>query len=132
MGTASNIIVADRNPHVRQFLKREFGAAGYQVHLAESAKEVIKIAHQRGSCDVLILDPDLPDTDPALLLDELSNYIPGLPVVIHSFLASMRNLQNRAGTITMIEKSGNSVETLIKLVADILQKSGCSCEPSED
>jgi len=129
---ASNIIVADRNPHVRQFLKREFGAAGYHVHLAESAKEVIKIAHQSGSCDVLILDPDLPDTDPALLLDELCTYIPGLPVVIHTFSSSIRDLQNHAGTITMIEKNGNSIETLKELVAGILQKSGCGSEPPED
>jgi DNA-binding NtrC family response regulator len=128
----SNIIVADRNPHVRQFLKREFGAAGYHVHLAESGKEVIKIAYQSGSCDVLILDPDLPDTDPAILLDELCTYIPRLPVVIHSFSSNIKDLQNRAGIITIIEKSGNSIETLKELVAGILQKSGCRSEPSEE
>jgi DNA-binding NtrC family response regulator len=122
VSTASNIIVADRNPHVRQFLKREFGAVGYHVHLAENAKEVIEIAHQSGTCDVLVLDPDLPDTDPALLLDELCTYIPRLPVVIHSI----------SSNIKIIEKSGNSVETLKELVAGILQKSGCSSEPPEE
>ena len=129
---ASNIIVADRNPHVRQFLKREFGAAGYHVHLAESAKEVIKIAHQSGSCDVLILDPDLPDTDPAWLLNELTTCIPGLPVVVHSFSSNITDLQNRAGTVTVIEKSGNSIETLKELVAGILQKSGCRSDPPDE
>ena len=132
MNMASNIIVADRNPHVRQFLAREFGAVGYHVHLAESAKEVIEIAHQSGTCDVLVLDPDLPDTDPALLLDELSTRIPRLPVVVHSISSNIKDLQNRSGIIRIIEKSGNSIEILKELIASILQESGCSSESAEE
>ena len=62
------ILIADRNSHVREFLKREMLAEGYIVQLAENGREVLKWTYSREPIDLLILDPDLPDAEESLLL----------------------------------------------------------------
>ena len=77
------ILVADRNQHVREFLKRELKAEGYRVWLAKNVQEVLKKVYHSETLDLLILDPDLPGTDKLSLLKKLQNRIPALPVVVH-------------------------------------------------
>ena len=118
-----NILIADRNPHVREFLKREMTAAGYRVRLAETGKEVLKWAYQHEPLDLLILDPDLPDTDETSLFEKLEDRIPILPVVIHSFLPDDTNHAAGLRGAVFVEKSGNSIEHLKKVMLEILQRS---------
>jgi DNA-binding NtrC family response regulator len=118
-----NILIADRNPHVREFLKREMMATGYRVWLAENGKEVLKWAYHHEPLDLLILDPDLPDTDETFLFEKLEDRIPVLPVVIHSFLPDDANHAAILRGAVFVEKSGNSIERLKKVVLEILQSS---------
>ena len=117
------ILIADRNPHVRKFLKREMLAAGYQVRLAENGREVLKIAFHQESLDLLILDPNLPDTDAAPLLTQLQNRIPLLPIVVHTFLSEYPDPSDSFGVDAVIEKNGNSIENLKTVVTKILNRS---------
>ncbi len=50
------ILIADRNSHVREFIRREMLAEGYSVQLAENGREVLKWAYHRESADLLILE----------------------------------------------------------------------------
>ena len=117
------ILIADRNPHVRKFLKREMLAAGYQVRLAENGREVLKIAFHQESLDLLILDPTLPDTDAAPLITQLQNRIPLLPIVVHTFLSEYPDPSDSVGVDAVIEKNGNSIENLKTVVTKILNRS---------
>ncbi len=117
-----NILIADRNPHVREFLKRELSAEGYRVLLAENGRQLIKLALNNRNIDLLIMDPDLPDTDISSLLTELRNRIRLLPVVVHTFLSDYTEHADLWDKIHFIEKRGSSVEHLKKVVFDILQK----------
>ena len=117
------ILIADRNPHVRKFLKREMLAAGYQVRLAENGREVLKIAFHQESLDLLILDPNLPDTDAAPLITQLQNRIPLLPIVVHTFLSEYPDPSDSFGVDAVIEKNGNSIENLKTVVTKILNRS---------
>jgi len=116
------ILVADRNPHVRDFLKREMVAAGYRVHLAENGKEVIKRVYHSKPLDLLILDPDLPDLEESAVLKKLKNRIPNLPVVLHSYCADFEDCKKLLEKITFVEKGGNSVEHLKQVISDILDQ----------
>lgn len=117
------ILIADRNPHVRKFLKREMLAAGYQVLLAENGREVLKMALHQECPDLLILDPNLPDADAASLITELQNRIPLLPIVVHTFLSEYPDPSETFAVDAVIEKNGSSIETLKSVVANILYRS---------
>ncbi len=110
------ILIADRNPNVRDFLKREMIAEGYSVELAENGREVLKWAYHRGPIDILILDPDLPDAEESLLLKKLNQKAPYIPVILHTFFSDYIT------TSKILEKGGNSIEQLKKVIAGILNK----------
>jgi DNA-binding NtrC family response regulator len=114
-----HILIADRNPHVRNFLKRELEAEGHHVRLAENGGELIRWAFRPEPLDVVILDPDLPNTDAARLLEKLKDRIPPLPVVIHTFGVDYQESANCGKADAFVEKGGNSVESLKKIISTL-------------
>ena len=117
-----NILITDRNPHVQEYLKCEMVAEGYLVRLAKTGREVIKWVYYHEPLDLLILDPDLPDTTIISLFEKLQNRIPALPVVVHTFLSDSVDFATGSIEVVFVEKSGSSVENLKRAVADILKK----------
>ena len=117
-----NILIADRNPHVRELLRREMTLEGYQVQLAKTGREVINYTLRQDSFDLLILDPDLPDTDESSLLKKLGERIPPLPVVFHTLHSENSEHQDVLSTVIFVEKRGSSIDHLKKIVAEILEK----------
>ena len=95
---------------------------GYQVQLAKTGREVINYTLHQDSFDLLILDPDLPDTDETSLLKKLRERIPPLPVVVHSFLSKNNEQPDVLTTVIFVEKRGSSIDHLKKIVAEILEK----------
>ena len=122
MGQQFTILISDRNRHVRELLKREMVAEGYRVRLAKNGREVLEWAYHHESVDLVILDLDLPDTSELAVLQKLEDRIPTLPVVIHSFLSDYANHQALLNVAALVEKEGNSIERLRKVVAEILGK----------
>jgi len=117
-----NILIADKNPHVREFLKREMTAAGYRVRLAENARQLFKWIRHNEHIDILIVDPDLPDENVLTLLTRLKERFPHLPVVVHTFLTDDPDHPDILHTFPFVEKQGASIEHLKKVVFDILHK----------
>jgi DNA-binding NtrC family response regulator len=117
------LLIADRNPHVREFLKREMLAEGYQVRLVKSGQELIDDVHNPGSLpDMVILDPDLPDgNDHLSLVHHIHQIVPELPVVIHSLQTEMIHQLNAAHPFIFVEKKGSSVDHLKQAVKDVLE-----------
>jgi len=123
MGKELIILIADRNPHVREFLKREMIITGYRVRLAKSGQEVLKQIYSYEPLDLLILDPDLPDTEETTLLKALENRVPKLPVVFHAFKSDDTDPSTLLEGAFFVEKTGNSIEQLKRVVLDNLKKS---------
>jgi DNA-binding response OmpR family regulator len=113
------ILIADRNPNVREFLKREMTAENYRVWVAEDAKSLLYLAFASPPPDLLILDPDLPDMESSEIINRLNERTPKIPTIIHSFPDEERNqsLQN-AGVF--IEKGSQSVEAVKKAIREML------------
>jgi DNA-binding NtrC family response regulator len=118
-----HILIADRNPHVREFLKREMTAEGYQVQLAENGRQLTKWVFNKEPFDLLIVDPDLPDTDMPLFFSKLKSRIPFLPIVVHAFLSDYTDYADIFEKLPFVEKRGSSVEHLKKVVFEILHES---------
>ena len=115
------LLIADRNPHVREFLKREMMADGYQIRLVKSAQELIDDIHNPATLpDMVILDPDLPDANDLSLLHHIHQIVPGLPIVIHTLQTEMIHQLDAVHPVIFVEKKGSSVDHLKQAVKDLL------------
>ena len=113
------ILIADRNPYVRRFLQRELANAGYEVLLAENGRQVLFWIDRHSSLDLAILDLDLPDTEAGTLFEHLRQRIPSIPIVVHSHpCEELQSLEGKG--IYFVEKKGNSIEGIIRMVGNIL------------
>lgn len=117
-GSTHTLLIADRNLHVREFLKRELAKTGYQVYLAENGKDMLQFIFQNKRVELIILDPDMPDIDQTVLADRLKNRVPCVFVVIHAFSEDTSPCWKTLDAVEFVEKDGNSIERLKKLIAD--------------
>lgn len=117
------ILIADRNPHVRRFLKREMMEEGYHVRLAKTAREVLEFVFDHEPLDLLILDLDLPDASELDILRKLQERFPVLPVVVHTFLSEYVNHSFVLSSSAFVEKEGSNIDRLKTVVREILRKS---------
>lgn len=123
MKRRKTILVADRNPHVREFLRRELSAEDYGVRLAKNRQELLDILEAHQGVDLLILDLDLPLSDDPGILEDIRERIPALPVVIHTFLTEYANNPMNLKSATFVEKEGNSIGRLKEVIGEILKAS---------
>jgi DNA-binding NtrC family response regulator len=115
------LLIADRNPHVREFLKREMMAEGYRIRLVKTGQELIDDVHNSASLpDMVILDPDLPDANDQSLVHRIHRIIPGLPIVIHTLQPEMIAQPDAVHPVIFVEKKGSSVDHLKQAVKDLL------------
>ena len=119
MAKKVTILIADRNPNVREFLKREMTAENYQVILADDAKTLLKMAFESQPVDILIFDPDLPDMEPAEIISKLECRTPPLPVVIHALPEAEIDYCGCSSSI-FIEKGSRSIEVIKRIIRDII------------
>lgn len=117
------ILIADRNRHVREFLRREMIKVGYHVREAKNGQEVLREVYTHEHLDLLILDPDLPDVNMSTILKKLENRIPPLPVVIHGFPPEYVDNPDVLEKTPFVEKRGDSIEQLKKVAFEVLQNS---------
>jgi DNA-binding NtrC family response regulator len=120
--TDFTVLITDRNPHVRCFLKRELAAEGFQVIIADNGQEILKRSFSPMPLDLVVVDPDLPDMDSGVLLQKLSGRIPPLPVVLHTLPGEENNTDDMRGMIVFVEKGGHSIDRLKAVIADILSR----------
>jgi DNA-binding response OmpR family regulator len=116
------LLIADRNPHVREFLRREFISAGYRVQVAKDGREVLRMADADEPPQLLILDLDMPYVTGVAILEELQNRRSPLPVLVHTFFTEQARhpaVQKAAG---FWEKRGNNIDGFKAAVAQILRE----------
>ena len=117
------ILIADRNPHVRTYLKRELLARGYRVLLARACQEVIAEIEGVRRVDILILDPDLPGADAGGLFQKLKAYLPKIPVILHTLEHRRKEDFDLQPGWLLVEKKADSVEQLQAALHKVLHGS---------
>lgn len=124
MEKTNEILIADRNPHIRGFLRRELAACGYNVRLVENGKELLKLIYSRMRIDLLVLDPDFPGVDVIDMARKIRDRIPQLPVVFYCIRGTDNLTDFNTGNIFHVEKNGQSIEILKETIQRILTGAG--------
>ena len=118
-----NLLIVDRNPHIRNFLKREFQSEGYNVQLARNSRELVDLIYGPAPIDLVIIDPDIPDVSQLNLFKSLEDRVPPLPFVIHSDFFDYLESTFHISKATFVPKKGSSSEILKDVVWNLLKKS---------
>ncbi|MBW1710509.1 MAG: response regulator [Deltaproteobacteria bacterium] len=118
-----NILLSDRNKHIRDYLRRELAAEGYQVYGAKNGQEILKLILADAPIDILILDPELPYVNNLRILERLQLRKPSLPVIVHAFDVEEVNYLSPNFAVAIIEKKGNNIDRIKSVVAEMLGRS---------
>ncbi len=121
MANTCKILIADRNRHVREFLRRELTAEGYEVEVARDGKELLGRINGEDPPHLLILDLEIPYLDEPEVWARLKDRRPPLPVVIHTFLPEYPTNLTLPITAAFLEKKGDT-DSLKALVAEMIGK----------
>ena len=114
------ILVADRNRHVRDFLRRELTAEGYRVEVAADGREILSRINGDDPPHVLILDLEIPYLDEPVWC-RLRDCQPALPLVIHTLLPQAPMEQILPVAAAFLEKKGDT-DLLKTVVAEVIGK----------
>jgi DNA-binding NtrC family response regulator len=114
------ILIADRNPHIRKFLRRELDDFGYEVRLIENSKDLLRQVYSRARVDLLIFDPDFPGVDTKDTFRKILDRIPQLPVVLYCVRGTENIDDYCGGSVFLVEKNGNSIEVLKETIQTVL------------
>src|SRR5579875_1311833 len=79
---APRILIAEDDVSLAQFLCSELEASGYAVELVHDGEEALAALQEKGRCDLLILDLNLPRLDGMALMDRIRPLQPRLPVLV--------------------------------------------------
>ena len=115
------ILIADRNRHVRDFLRRELTAEGYQVEVAADGRQVLSRINSADPPHLLILDLEIPYLDEPAMWECLKDCNPPLPVLIHTFLPHYPTNLTLPIAAAFLEKKGNT-DLLKTVVAETIGK----------
>ena len=129
MAPIRNILIADKNPHVRRLISRELMDAGFQARSASSCREVIQLAGPGKWADLLVIDPELPDCQPGDLLDHIATVRPEMTVIIHAFGEPSTAGDASSSTRRYVEKAGNSIPRLVQLVQSLNTQRSAALSP---
>jgi len=122
METQKIILVYDRNPNIRQLLKRELGEKGYKVRIAKTAQEVMKYAYWPTPVDVIVVDPEGIHFPIWKFINELERRVALVPIIFHGFnVGEMQMFIKRMDTF-FVEKRSNSIDSILEIVDGIFSK----------
>jgi CheY-like chemotaxis protein len=122
MSNQFTLLIADRNRHVRDFLRREFMADGYAVELAGDDRELLSIIEASEPPDLLIVDLEMPCSGGPEAIEMLLARNPLVPVVIHTFLSEEAAQELCGRAAAFLEKRGNNIDHLKETVLRVLRR----------
>jgi CheY-like chemotaxis protein len=118
-----SVLIADRNPRVRDFLSRELISDGYRAKIARDGREVLQMIEADESYELLILDLDMPHVGGLSVLKTIQRRKPSLPVIIHTFLTEYEQHPAVRRAAGFLEKRGNNIDGFKAMVLQVLKKS---------
>ncbi len=113
------ILIAERNPHVREFLGRELMEQNFLVTGAHNSDEVLKVLGSTSPPDLVIMATDTPNTGNAGLLEQIAEACPDLPVILHVYNGEVGDTKSLGLASAVVEKRANP-ENLTRVVFSLL------------
>lgn len=106
------ILVADRNPRIRDFVQRELKAEGYRVYTVANLDQLKNWVSRPGQLDILVIDPNMSGLENRKELEGMLISRPAMPVIFHSAAPESIDPANCKRPVIYIEKSGQSVDVI--------------------
>jgi DNA-binding NtrC family response regulator len=114
------VLVADRNPHIRDFVQRELKEEGHRVFTAKNADQLKGWILRPIQLDVLVIDPNMMGIENHEQIRNLLALRPKIPVVFHCFEPDCTSLKDIVEKVIFVEKSGQSVDTIKDIIGSLL------------
>lgn len=140
------ILIIDKNPHVRDFLKREIEKTGHRVVTLEKGSLLAGDGlFLPPGLSLVVIDPDMPDIGMMDILEkmyeitkkkeekphipehgnvtagtEAESRFPDIPVILHAHGSVFEDIpETIRNSFICVEKNGNSVENLIMVIKEM-------------
>ena len=109
-----SILIVDDEEHIRDLLSDTLSMRGYGVETAENGLAALGVLSER-QVDLVLLDIRMPIKDGLGLLDEITDKLPSLPVIIVTGLASNEEVEEalRRGAFSCLRKPFE-IDTLVE------------------
>jgi CheY-like chemotaxis protein len=104
-----NILIGDRNPNVRELLRKTLAAEGYRVWVAKDGTEVLMILEAKVAPDLLIMDMDIHRVNRLRISEWFKDHDSSMPLLLHKAHA-------------FFEQSCNDVAGFKAVVAGVLRE----------
>ena len=115
-----NIVVVERNPHIRRLLEREFHSEGCHVCGAANENELQVLMDGIGNLNLLIIDPEFIDHPDSAVWERIRRRYPKIPVIVHSLFKDTQRECPLGEICGRVEKNWNSIGELKKVAGEIL------------
>jgi CheY-like chemotaxis protein len=115
-----SILIVDDEEHIRDLLSDTLSLRGYGVETAENGLAALGVLNER-EVHLVLLDIRMPIKDGLGLLDQITDRLPSLPVIIVTGLASNEEVQEalRRGAFSCLRKPFE-IDTLVEEVEKAL------------
>lgn len=110
------ILLVDRNKRVGVFIKRELEKDDHEVILVGTARALTGSLVKQKEFNLLIIDPDLPDSENSELSRIIRGNLSGIPVIVHTCLSEFVHEFNMLDIRANVEKRGNSADNIRSII----------------
>ncbi len=121
MEKKTTILIGDRNANIREFMKKEFAAEGYNVRLAKDGREILNMVNSDIPPDLLIMDIFVQIVDGLTVLERLKASRNRVPVIVYTSLVEYKDDPLVKNADAFIEKNGR-LDKLKEKVLEVLKK----------
>lgn len=115
------VLIVDDEPDIREMLRMELGARGFEVQTAPSGPLAVQAARQR-ALDVVLTDLRMPEMDGAALVSALRDADPSVAVIVGTGYASIASAIDcmRRGAFDYVQKPYDldELELLVRRAAE--------------
>ncbi len=115
------ILIAELNPRMRDFLRREFSRRNFIVEGAGSGDELFATLDSGPQVHVVVLAANTPDSSGKGLLQKMVSNYSNIPVILHTYLDDLPDDPALEKVAAMVEKRGNP-EDLTRMVTNVLER----------
>ncbi|WP_051249548.1 response regulator [Maridesulfovibrio zosterae] len=119
--TEVRILIVERNPRMRDFLRREFSRRNFILEDAGNVGELFSKLDSDIPVHLVVLSVNAPEGLDGELLQQLVTNYPHIPVILHSYLEELSDEPFLRKVAAMVEKSGNP-ENLTRMVSVVLSR----------
>ncbi len=124
------ILVADRNPRIRDFVQRELKTDGYRVYTVENFDQLKNWLSRPGILHILVIDPSMIGLENRNQLEGLLVNRPAMPVIFHCMASDCLDLEPAERCVFFVEKSGQSVDIIRQRIESLFHPATAGPSPA--